>query len=92
MALAPFLPLLAAGQMSEADLAQTFNDRGKVQFTKGRYGQAIADYDLAIHVKPDFAEAHHNRGVAHEALGDFAQAKTDFESAKRLGFSRPSAL
>jgi hypothetical protein len=92
VALAPFLPRLAAGQMSKEDLAQTFNDRGKVQFVKGLYDQAIADYDLAIRVKPDFAEAHHNRGVAHEALGDFAQAKTDFEAAKRLGFSRPGAL
>jgi hypothetical protein len=91
-ALAPFLPLLAAGKMSEADLAQTFNDRGKGLYAKGLYDQAIADYGLAIRVKPDFAEAYHNRGVAHEALGDFVQAKTDFEAAKRLGFSQAGAL
>jgi tetratricopeptide (TPR) repeat protein len=90
--LAPYAPLIASGQMSEEVLARTFNERGKAQFVKGFYDQAIADYDLAIHIKPDFAEALHNRGVAHEALGHIVQAKADFEAVKRLGFNLPGQL
>ena len=31
----------------------------------GEYDRAIADYTEAIRIKPDYAEAYHNRGVAH---------------------------
>ena len=40
--------------------------------------------DEAIRLKPDFAEAYNNRGVAKAALGQRAEAITDFDEAIRL--------
>ena len=40
--------------------------------------------DEAIQLKPDFAEAYNNRGVAKAALGQRTEAITDFDEAIRL--------
>ena len=44
----------------------------------GRHADAIADYDQAIHLKPDYAEAYGNRGSAKGALGQYQDAISDY--------------
>ena len=46
-----------------------------------QHKEAIADYDEAIRLKPDYAVAHDNRGVAKAALGLKDAARKDFETA-----------
>lgn len=92
MAIAPFRPLLKAGKMTDLDLAELLNERGKSDFVKGLYERAIEEYDAAIHVKPDFAGAYYNRGVAFEAMGESVRAKQDFGKAYDLGFRRLGTL
>ena len=49
-----------------------------------QHKEAIADYDEAIRLKPDYAVAHDNRGVAKAALGLKDAARKDFETALEL--------
>ena len=35
----------------------------------GQHFAAIADYDTAIRLNPDYADAHINRGIAKDTLG-----------------------
>jgi len=53
---------------------------------KKEYDKAIADYDEAIRLKPDFAAAYYNRGYAYTKKGDKVKAEADLAKAKELGF------
>lgn|GEM_PF-3269684 len=46
-----------------------------------QYPQAVADYGKVIRLKPDDAEAFHNRGIAYAKLGDYSHAIADFDRA-----------
>ena len=46
--------------------------------------EAIADYNKAIELKPDLAEAYSNRGVAKSKLGHVEEAIADFDKAIEL--------
>ena len=48
------------------------------------YQAAIADYDEAIRLNPELAEAFNNRGNAKDELGDHAGAIADYDEAIRL--------
>ena len=45
----------------------------------GDYDLAIADYNKAIELMPDLAEAYYNRGVARKMKGEKEEAIRDFE-------------
>ncbi len=55
------------------DPASEFN-RGVSQARQGKHKEAIASYDRAIALKPDYFEAWYNRGVAQGKLGLHAEA------------------
>jgi Flp pilus assembly protein TadD len=46
--------------------------------------EAVREYKEAIRLKPDFAEAHSNLGVAYKELGDFDSAIREYRIAIRL--------
>ena len=45
---------------------------------------AITDFDKAIAINPEFAEAYYNRGRAKETFGEKEAAQADFQKAKAL--------
>ncbi len=47
----------------------------------GDYQGAIADYNQAINIKPDYADAYYNRGIAKKNLGDKQGAIADYNQA-----------
>ena len=51
---------------------------------KGDFDRAIADFNRAIELKPDYAEAYNNRGNAYSDKGDFDHAIADFSKAIEL--------
>ena len=57
---------------------------GYLLFQQKKPEDAIASYDQAIRLKPDFAEAYNNRGIARVVLGDPEAAIADYGQAIRL--------
>jgi tetratricopeptide (TPR) repeat protein len=51
---------------------------------KSEYEQAIAEYDKAIELKPDFALAYFSRGYVFEAQRKFAEALASYKKASEL--------
>ena len=41
-------------------------------------------FQIALRLKPDFAEAHYNRGTAKTFIAEYASAIADFDEAIRL--------
>ena len=52
---------------------------------------AIADYNTAIQLKPDYAEAYNNRGFAYYLKGDAERAIADYTRAIALRPNYPKA-
>jgi tetratricopeptide (TPR) repeat protein len=46
--------------------------------------EAIADYNQAIKLKPDFAHAYYSRGLSYKNLNDNQNAINDFRQAAKL--------
>jgi tetratricopeptide (TPR) repeat protein len=76
-------PGLAYIRMS-SNLPSAYNNRGLALVSKGYLEGAIADYNQAIQLEPDFANPFYNRGIAHLIKGDFKNAVADFNEAIRL--------
>jgi tetratricopeptide (TPR) repeat protein len=63
---------------------EILNNRAGVQQQLGRYHQALADYDRALAVRPDYPEALNNRGVTLQALRRPAEALASYDAALSL--------
>ena len=64
-------------------------NQGVVNHNSGDCEQAIADYDKAVELDPDYASAYYNRGMSYADSGDLEQAIADFEWYLELA---PNAL
>jgi Flp pilus assembly protein TadD len=69
---------------SDAKDAIAFNSRGAAYQSKGEVDRAIADYDQAIGLKPDYAQAYENRARAFVSKGDYTRAVADVTKAGEL--------
>src|SRR5580700_8435230 len=76
---------------SKANLAIAYNNRGWAYINKGDYESAIADYDQAIRLKPDYPEAYNGRGIAHDDKAEYDRAIADYDQAIRLKPDYPEA-
>ena len=47
--------------------------------------EVIQDFDGAIRLDSQYADAHYNRGIAYQHLGMTKKAENDFEKTKELG-------
>jgi len=61
--------------------ANEFNERGMSRAKLGDFEGAIKDYDQAIRMNCNFAEAYYNRGIARTNLGDLEDAIEDYDEA-----------
>ncbi len=55
--------------------------RGSAYGKMGNYAKAIEDYDRAVGINPQDADAYIGRGAAYGKLGDYRQAISDFDRA-----------
>lgn len=65
--------------------AETYYNRGVAHSKKGELELAIADYTKAIALKPNYTDAYYNRGGAFLRLGNREKAKSDIETARKMG-------
>ena len=75
----------AALQMNPAKNAAVvlYDLRGIAESKSGRQERAIADYDRALRVDPNYAAAYMNRAIAYEKMGNLERAMADFDHAIR---------
>jgi tetratricopeptide (TPR) repeat protein len=71
-------------QRMEAQRARATGQGPAGSDTRSLFDPALADYDAAIRLRPDYAEAYVNRGVVHYDKGDYDRAIADNDAAIRL--------
>ncbi len=63
--------------------AAFFCDRAYAYQKKGNLEKAIADYTIAIRIRPDDALTYCQRGLVYESAGDYERALVDYAEAIR---------
>lgn len=71
------------------DRAATYVNLGVVLLRQRAWAQAIADFDIAIRIRPDLGDAWVNRGAAKLATARPADALSDIDKAIELGVTEP---
>ena len=61
--------------------AETYLRRGYAKYRSDQYQAAIDDYNAAISLKPDFADAYYFRGTVKRSLGQYKEAIEDYDTA-----------
>ena len=76
--------VLSRSRTTNGDRAFALNNRGFAYDVKGDHDRAIADYNEAIRLKPDYAAVFNNRGFVYDKMGDHDRAIADYNEAIRL--------
>ena len=61
-----------------------YNNRGISYKEKGELDRALKDFNKAVELSPNFAEAHNNRGNVYRNIGDLSKAFEDYNTAIQL--------
>ena len=75
---------IESGKYSGEMLSRLHFNRGIEWGTKNDHDRAIADYDAAIKLSPNFTDALYNRGSAWAHKGESDRAITDYDAALKL--------
>ena len=79
-------PSLPASSSDVEKVADSFN-LGNLCLAQGQYGQAIAAYQAALKVNPNFAEAWSRLAVAYQNAGEEKKALEAYRKSKALSLS-----
>ena len=80
MAIARYNQILMSSALSNEDKAELHFQRGMLYDSVGLGGLAQFDYNQAISLKPDLAEAYNSLGIHFVQQNDFIQAYDAFDS------------
>ena len=72
---------LPEDQISEENRATALSNRGNAFVNKSEFDRAIRDFDHAIRINPDLADAFHNRGNAFAKKGELDRAIRDYDQS-----------
>ena len=64
--------------------AETYYKRGLEKYKLGQYDAAIADFDNAIQLKPNYIAAYFDRGLAKANIGEYAATIVDYDKVIQL--------
>ncbi|WP_149989633.1 tetratricopeptide repeat protein [Microcystis aeruginosa] len=64
--------------------SELWHKKGLIHAMGKEYEQAIASFDRALEIKPDYHQAWNNRGVALDILGRFEQAIASYDRALEI--------
>lgn len=70
--------------LTHYELVHSLDSRGWAYRRKGDYDDAIRDYDRAIQLQPDYAEAYNGRGLAYYEKKEYQLAIQDYTQAIRI--------
>lgn len=83
---------ITSGQLPPPQLAVAYFNRGAARRKIGQLDDAIDDFDISIHLDPNFPPAYDSRGNAHREKGEIDKAIADYSTALRLAPSYANAL
>ncbi|MBR3723632.1 MAG: tetratricopeptide repeat protein [Selenomonadaceae bacterium] len=69
------------------ELAREHNNKGDEYFDKDDYDNALTEYNTAIRLDPDYAEAYYKCGLAYRKKGLLNEAITSFSQCIDMGFN-----
>ena len=69
----------------QPNFAFTNSNKANLHCIRKDYKVAVNDYNEAIRLEPDFAEAYFNRGLTNIYLGNLQQGTKDLSKAGELG-------
>jgi len=75
---------IQSGHLSATQLDSVLNTRGLAFLMKSDFEHAIQDFDQAVRLAPDDAEAHDNLGVALMGKGDADGAIKEYQEALHI--------
>ncbi|MGA0607752.1 tetratricopeptide repeat protein [Phenylobacterium sp. VNQ135] len=75
--------------LSNTDRAGTYVNRGVLRLRRSEYLDARADFDVALGLKSNLAEAYVNRGAALVGQRRYADGLADLNKALELGVDEP---
>jgi tetratricopeptide (TPR) repeat protein len=84
--------LIAIPGLPREQLSLAHGLRALAYSLRGRYEEALVDYDKAIGINPNFAVALNNRAWLHFKLGRLQDGTADVERALKLAPESPYAL
>ena len=70
-----------AAEVLNPKMAEYYYHRGNIYRLMDKYDDAITDYDLAIKLRRNYADAYYNRGLAFDGKGLLRQALGDLRKA-----------
>lgn len=84
LAIARLSEILQRAELTEAQSAQLFYDRGVMYDSVGLRSLARLDFMRALRLKPDMPDAYNFLGIHYTLVGNFDQAYEAFDSALEL--------
>jgi tetratricopeptide (TPR) repeat protein len=72
----------------EPTLAEAYSNRGAALAALNRWDEALTNFDQAISLRPDYAEAHFGRAILWLLQGDFARGWAEYEWRWRTSHGR----
>ena len=76
--------IIEEGMGGSVSLAGAYYNRGNAYYDKHDFPNAIADYDHAIKLKPNYPLALFNRGLAKKRSGDSVGGDADIAASKAM--------
>jgi tetratricopeptide (TPR) repeat protein len=67
--------------VSQEETADFYYNRGRENFVNCAYHHAMEDYNRALQLKPDYAEALNGRGEIYRNVDEYEAAERDFSTA-----------
>ena len=87
---------IQSGELSDQELAITFNNRGFAYYNKGEYDAAVRDYDRAVSLQPGYGPALVRRATVYQERRQYERALADYEAATqfdpKFASERPKAF
>lgn len=73
--------VIREGRLDRHNLAIAYTTRGNAYWASRHNGDALADYNAALELDPDYAPAYLGRGNAYLDRRDYSQAVAEYDSA-----------
>lgn len=83
---------VSSGARIKVEGAKEHNTKGIELYKKGRFTEAIHEFEIALSLNPVYAEVYNNIGLAYKRMGQMEKAKINYENALRYRADYPEAL